>query len=207
MAPKTQRLRLNNPGSSDPFLVSDLTENWNVLDAHPGVHICTLATRPTWGAAQDGQLIYETDRSLYWYWKWTSGSGAFLRFAPVGLLGRTVYTTGNVTSTSATVPTTVTSVAVTPKAGGRSVRIDAGWYAVSTNTANAPGIFSLYRGSTFLLSFRCDLGAGGSMTFYEVPPSTSSTTYSLRLSTAVNGQISTLICSASFPAFISVTEV
>jgi hypothetical protein len=205
MAPKTPRLRLNNPGVNDPFSVTDLSENWSLLDAHPGVYICTSSTRPTWGEDQDGQLIYETDSSLYWYWKWSGVSGSFIRFAPVGLLGRTVYTSANVTNNATASPTTITSVTVTPKAGGRSVRIDAGWYAISSNTV--AGIVGLYRGTTLLASYRCQPGAGGALTFYEVPPSTSSTTYSIRLVTSANATNSTLIVSATLPAFISVAEV
>ena len=204
MAPKTQRLRLNNPGTNDPFVVSDLSENWDVLDAHPGVFICTSSTRPTWGSSNNGQLIYETDRQLYWSWRWSGSSGSFVRVAASGLLSQSLQTS-TVSNSSTSAPTTIVSTSATPRPGGRRVRIDCGWYAIGTN--GVAGAIGLYRGSTVLAGYRSNPGNGGSITFYEVPPTTDATTYSLRLTTSVNGSVSTVVCASTTPAFISVTEV
>lgn len=69
MSSFTPRLSLKRNDGTDPFKRSDFTDNWNKLDAAPGVHVCTSTTRPsTWGVAQAGRSILETDtyRTLYW---------------------------------------------------------------------------------------------------------------------------------------------
>lgn len=62
------RLSLKRNEGSDPFLRQDFTDNWDKLDLSPGTHICTSGSRPTWGSAQAGRLIYESDlrRILAW---------------------------------------------------------------------------------------------------------------------------------------------
>lgn len=52
-------LKINAP--SDPFQLSDFTNNWGILDASPGIFICTSTSRPSWGSGQAGRLIFMTD--------------------------------------------------------------------------------------------------------------------------------------------------
>lgn len=68
MSTTSQHLGLKINDGSDPFLLSDFTNNWNLLDGFPGVWICTSTTRPSWGAAQNGMMIVETDtrRNMLW---------------------------------------------------------------------------------------------------------------------------------------------
>lgn len=68
MSSLTKRLNLIKPDGTDPFLLSDFTNNFNTIDSHPGIFICTSTTRPSWGVSQNGQLIFETDtrRTLMW---------------------------------------------------------------------------------------------------------------------------------------------
>jgi hypothetical protein len=63
-------LKLNQ--LSDPFELSDFVGNWGILDASPGIFICTSVSRPSWGAAQAGRLIFMTDLKQTSYWSGTS---------------------------------------------------------------------------------------------------------------------------------------
>lgn len=72
MATTSTVLGLKLPGSSDPFLLSDFVGNWGILDASPGVFICTSTNRPNWGAAQSGRLIYMTDLKQLSFWNGSS---------------------------------------------------------------------------------------------------------------------------------------
>jgi hypothetical protein len=59
---------LKIPDGSDPFLRTDFVQNYNTQDKYPGVWICTSTTRPSWGSAQTGMMIMETDtrRNMLW---------------------------------------------------------------------------------------------------------------------------------------------
>jgi hypothetical protein len=59
-------LKLND--SSDPFALSDFTANLQLLDASPGIFICTSTSRPSWGVNQRGRLIFMTDLKQTSYW-------------------------------------------------------------------------------------------------------------------------------------------
>lgn len=65
-----QNLKL--PDATDPFQRLDFIQNWNLLDASPGVFVCTNATRPTWGTNQRGRLIFMTDYKCLSYWDGSS---------------------------------------------------------------------------------------------------------------------------------------
>jgi len=69
MATYSTVLGLKLSGESDPFLLSDFIQNWQLLDSSPGIFICTSATRPSWGANQDGRLIFMTDLKQLSYWE------------------------------------------------------------------------------------------------------------------------------------------
>jgi hypothetical protein len=68
MATYTNRLGLKRPDGSDPFKRQDFVDNWNRLDAAPGVYPCTSTSRPTWSTAQAGRLIFETDTFSVYQW-------------------------------------------------------------------------------------------------------------------------------------------
>lgn len=74
-------LKLNAP--TDPFLLSDFITNWNILDASPGVFICTSATRPAYNASQTGRLIFLTDLKKLEWWNGTSFQADALYAPPV----------------------------------------------------------------------------------------------------------------------------
>ena len=65
---KTSKIGLTTNLNTDPFLLSDFTNNWNILDSQPGFFPCTSSTRPSWGAAQAGRNIVETDTGRYLRW-------------------------------------------------------------------------------------------------------------------------------------------
>lgn len=68
-------LKLNS--QSDPFALADFVANWNILDASPGVFICTSTSRPNWGTSQAGRMIFMTDLKQLSYW--TGSAWADLR--------------------------------------------------------------------------------------------------------------------------------
>jgi hypothetical protein len=63
-------LKLND--ESDPFQLSDFIQNWQTLDASPGIYICTSTSRPSWGTSQAGRLIFMTDLKQVSYWSGTT---------------------------------------------------------------------------------------------------------------------------------------
>ena len=72
MSTFTPRLQLKRNDGSDPFKRQDFTDNWNKLDAAPGVTPCTSTSRPAWGAAQAGRAILETDTRCEYVWSGTA---------------------------------------------------------------------------------------------------------------------------------------
>lgn len=82
MPTPSQHLALLKPSTSDPFVTQDLANNWAKIDAAPGSTICTSSTRPTWGSAQNGMKIFETDTGLEWWWNGT----VWKRVSPSGML-------------------------------------------------------------------------------------------------------------------------
>lgn len=74
MATTSTVLGLKLPGSSDPFLLSDFIGNWGILDASPGVFICTSTNRPNWSTAQAGRLIFMSDLKQLSYWNGSAWS-------------------------------------------------------------------------------------------------------------------------------------
>lgn len=68
MTTKSPKLGLTLPTTIDPFKTADIAANWSTIDGSPGIFPCTSSTRPTWGTAQAGRTIVETDthRSLQW---------------------------------------------------------------------------------------------------------------------------------------------
>lgn len=68
MTTTSPKLGLTLPTTTDPFKTADIAANWSKIDGSPGVFPCTSSTRPTWGTAQVGRTIVETDthRILQW---------------------------------------------------------------------------------------------------------------------------------------------
>jgi hypothetical protein len=104
--PETTRLLLNSPLGSDPFKRTDFVENWDILDASPGIYICTSTSPPTWAGAQAGRKIYETDTRRIRNWNGTAWEnvenytrGAAMSLAPTETLGKGVKKTYTVNST------------------------------------------------------------------------------------------------------------
>ena len=82
----TPRLGLKRPEASDSFLRQDFVDNWNILEAAPGVYPCTSATKPTWDANKAGRTIYETDTHTMRYW---SGSAwVTVDSTPIGVINQ-----------------------------------------------------------------------------------------------------------------------
>jgi hypothetical protein len=86
-------LKLND--ESDPFELSDFTSNYGILDASPGVYICTSTSRPSWGAAQNGRLIFMQDLKQLSYWEASGGWHDLRDAAPVFAGGVFLNTTAN----------------------------------------------------------------------------------------------------------------
>lgn len=59
-------LKLNS--ESDSFQLADFIQNWGILDASPGIFICTSISRPTWTSAMAGRLIFMTDLKQLSFW-------------------------------------------------------------------------------------------------------------------------------------------
>jgi hypothetical protein len=74
-------LKLNAP--TDPFLLSDFISNWSILDANPGIFICTSATRPAYSSNQAGRLIFCTDLKQFQWWNGSSWQTDALYAPPV----------------------------------------------------------------------------------------------------------------------------
>lgn len=72
MATFTTYLGLKVNASTDPFLLSDFTSNWNTIDANPGIFICSSTTRPSYSSGQAGRLIFMNDLKQLSYWNGSS---------------------------------------------------------------------------------------------------------------------------------------
>jgi hypothetical protein len=189
------RLGLAKPVTSDDFDTDEIAQNWQKIANAPGAFICTSGTRPgSWSGANEGQFIIETDTGLLWRW---NGS-AFVRASAKGWLDtnrRSTDLTGVGTSF-----TTLAQVTVTVPDGGRSIRLTGSWSEIS-----AAGSVALFRGATQLHSIKVPSGAGGSIVFVDVAPSSGSTTYALKVK-ATSGTLS-VICSSTTPGSIDAEEV
>jgi len=112
----TTRLGIKKPQDPDPFLASDFQQNYDLIDSYPGVFVCTQGTRPVWGSAQAGQLIFCTDTRILYEWTGSSfreplvSPGAWVlnttlntTLTPPGGLGYAIatYTVGTFTSSRA----------------------------------------------------------------------------------------------------------
>jgi hypothetical protein len=198
MPTASAHLGLAKPLTSDPFLTSDLFTNLGILDQFPGVYICTSGTRPTWGVAQTGMAIYETDTTLSWRWSGT----AWGRTAGKGPLGAPATITSNVVIAGSGGPTTVITNTVTVPAGGRTCRLTFNFPAI-TGTAGSISTLALYRSVTKLTDIGVISGTGCSFTFDDTGASAGSTQWSVQINNA--GQ--TCAASSTRPITLSVVEL
>ncbi len=93
MSTLTPRMSLKRPDDTDPFLTQDFVDNYNKLDAAPGVHICTSGTRPSWSSAQAGRTIWLTDWKCFQAWTgsaWLDERAATGLFAGGAILDATL---------------------------------------------------------------------------------------------------------------------
>lgn len=197
MTVPTTRLGLTKWLSTDAFSETELAQNWDKVDAVPGLVLCQSTSRPTgWGSAHAGMCISETDTGVLWRW---NGS-AFVRLAPVGHLG-TNRRTASLTSTGTTWQMLCQVDAVVPP-GGRAVELAAAWNTVTT----APAELVLRRAATDIARWVADINQGGSYVYTDTAAPAGAVSYSFqfRRLAATN---STLVASAAGPASLSVKEI
>lgn len=84
MPTPSANLGLLVPSDADPFSTADIAGNWTKVDGSPGPYKCTSSTRPSWGANQNGRLIFETDTLLLW--RWSNQAAQFRRLNGTGIL-------------------------------------------------------------------------------------------------------------------------
>ena len=206
----TPRLGLTQPDTGTLISISALSQSFAKVDAAPGLHICTSATRPVgWGSNQNGRCIIETDTGLTW--RWDNGAGQFVRTTPMGILGSNSRTT-NIATTSTAFVTAVSQTIAIP-AGGRPVIVGCSVPAVQSDVGITN--LALFRGATKLTDWLVP-GSTGSLAAEQEPcgsnmvldtPTVGSYVYSLqfRAVTGYGGE-STLLASATAPIQIWVDE-
>ena len=209
MTTLSSRLGLKRHTTADRFRIQDYADNWAMLDTYPGSFVCTSTTRPTtWGAAQNGMKITETDTGLIWRWM----GSAFVRQGPSGYLGAAARTTD--LSTSATSAVTVVTYTASVPAGARAVQINVATPGVYS-TAGITRV-SILRGATVLMSF-LQQGSTGSLAINQPQPmdftiidipNVASVTYSLAINAEIGfGGTSTIQGNLSAPCSLSVVEL
>lgn len=211
---------IKRPLAGHGFDRVEFYDNFTLIDGYPGTFLCTSGTRPSgWGSPHIGMKIFETDTSLTWRWNGT----AFVRDAPMGLLGTSTITAD--ASTAATAATNVITVAVTvptpsPSSTAKRIKVEAEWYAIDNGTATTLGASFVYllRGGTVLAKKRLrgrpdtasdelEWGEGGSIGAWD-SPSAGAQSYHLAISTVASvGGTTTLRASPTTPAQLAVTEV
>lgn len=198
MPTSSARLGIAKPTTADDFDTAELAANWQLVDDHPGIFICTSGTRPSWGANQDGMQIYETDTDLYWRWD----GAAFARTAAKGYLAGTSRTT-NVTE-NAGVPITILSQAVTVPTGGRKTQIVFSW--ASSVGDGAAWVTLTYDGVVVnRFGLWATYNPGGTWVQYHTPAS-GSHTYAVTL-TKVGGTYHTVSATVNDIMNLDILEV
>ena len=177
MPTATTRLGLSKPLGADNFSVTDFQQNYDKIDAAPGITICTSGTRPGgWGANQNGMVILETDTGLMWRWDGTK----FVRVSAKGHLAEVSSNSPAATNSnafSATTVLTAANVAVPAQeaAGPRRIRITISWMSLSGSAKffmfrDAVVIGERWMGNLkFAGAGQPSAADGGSMVFYDNP--------------------------------------
>jgi hypothetical protein len=188
----TARLGLTVQDTADQFDTDHLIDNWEILEAAPGVYITTVSNEPTWGAAHNGMFLTYSDNGLTYRWT----GAAFVRAFSKGWQGVGERTTDLTEATgSFTVLAQVTGVVV---AGDRRTAITVSWSEITGD----PVRFGIFRGSTQLTAWLTTTD-GGSVTFFD-NAAAGTYTYSFRVMTTDTS--STVECAADAPARIDVWE-
>lgn len=222
MPTPSTRLGLLKPTTADPFVTADLAANWQKIDDNPGVYICLSTTRPAWGAAQQGMLIFEKDTGLIWNWD----GAAFQRNAPRGLLKTTggAWARGqrttdfSTTSTTAVVVTSISNVVV--PAGLRTLMIvvtfpkgqntvgQFGGYIYRSNVSNqAPLLAGWYIAGDSTSPVAGAGGQGNSYICFEaggLPPGTYNWSFQIK---SLAGGTSSVSGNTSTPCEIAIIEI
>ena len=221
MSSPSPRIGLKRPLGADGWLLQDFVDNFNLLDAMPGVTPCTSgAGRPsTWGASQNGMYISETDTGLLWRW---NGS-IFVRAHPVGLLAdpseiAADFPTASTTAVAA-ITANVTVPATTAGSTTKRIRVSASWYALDNGTSTTLGAceVSLWRGAVALKTMQwrgrpntaaspLDWGTGGTIEAWDAPAA-GAQTYTLRVNSLASiGGTTYLRASPTTKATLAVIE-
>lgn len=201
MTTLSQRLRLKRHTIADLFDVADLTDNWNRLDAYPGVYVCDSTSMPTWEPDQAGLLLWQQDKQVMLSWSGTAFAQRYGR----GLLDTNIRTTDLVTTS--TVFVVAAQASVPALAHGRSLLVVVDAPRV-TNTAGIAGC-AIYEGSNPLIDWPSGLPASAGQraapySFIVPPPAAGTILYSFRVrSDPSYGGTTTVVAHCS----ISVIEV
>lgn len=200
MPTTTPRLGIAAPTTADDFDTAEIAANWTAVDNHPGIFICTLGTRPTWGASHEGMLIYETDTDLYWRWN----GAAFEREFPRGRLATPATRTTDLTDATGSFVDIASLASVAVPAGNRPIVVRASWYGVTDDDAE---VQITRAGTPIAVRLVTAAGGGGEITVEDLPGSSGGAfTYTARFRTL--GTTSTLLCDTGAEAFsLTVTEV
>lgn len=211
MTTLSPRMLLKKWTTADRYHVQDYDDNWDLIDAAPGLFIAaTSADKPTtWGAAQNGRRAVELDTGLVWRW---TGS-AWVRQNASGLLLRSTRTTD--ISTSATTLVTALTAAVTVPAGGRTLALTVEGSGVY-NTIGVTRI-ALFRGATQLQSWLHQGRLAATydaqprplaFTAFDTAPTAGAQSYTLQFSAEVGfGGTSTLQGGVNKPLALTVVEL
>ncbi len=149
MTTPSTRYGLALPTQTDKFSTSDIRENWEKLDAAPGIFLCQSNDRPAWTAAQAGRTILELNTGLEWTW---SGNSWVRLSGGRGVLRRTNGTpaigerTNNFSTTSDDFVKVVSVTSVVIPAGGLPIMVMGIW----PQADNSQGHFitAIYRSDT-----------------------------------------------------------
>ncbi len=72
MSGTTPKIGLMTWEESDPFDIDNFNSNNQLMDTYAGDFICTSVSRPSWGAAQAGMKIFQTDTRQTLSWSGTA---------------------------------------------------------------------------------------------------------------------------------------
>jgi len=197
MATTSPRLGLTVPGGADQYDWEEIADNWETIDASPGVHITTVGGTAalSWGSAHTGMFVTQTDTGLTYRWNGSSFERAFAK----GWLAGSART-GDLSESDGLPATLVQVAGVSVPPGNRKVEIKVAWSEVT----GAAVEFLLMRDSTQIDAWRHGSGDGGSRVVTDAP---GSGTFTSALQVRTLGASSTVVAAANKPVRIDVAEV
>lgn len=184
------------------YYVPPSEDVYPLLDAYPGLFICTSTTHPTtWGTSQAGMHISEADTGLTWYF---NGS-IFVRTHGTGVLAMT-QRTGGMTTASLT-PTAVLTVSPVVPPGNRQIKISAQVSQIYNSSGSAS--LTLFRQTLQLqqlfITSGVSTGGGANIDAYDNPgPGT--WTYTLEVNSLISGSTTTINAGAGSPIALQAVE-